>query len=303
MRAFTVAIGIFDGLHIGHRKLLEAGKKFAQKLQTSFQVLSFIYPFEYYLDRERFPGLLYPPSYRSAQLYNLGVDGVFFLDLVELKDLSPGDFVSLLKESNVKGIVVGSDFRFGKKATGNVELLKRLARSHDIEVQIIPPVESGGFKVSSSRIRSLIMEGSVEEATILLGSPYKIMGEVVRGRRLGTRLNFPTANIERGHERLVIPKFGVYLVKVHVKNQDYFGLINIGVRPTVESAEDVKYEVHIIGYAGGDLYEEKIEVELIEYMRPELKFDSLEKLQQAMEEDLRRAQEKIQIMSNLGRNE
>lgn len=303
MGTFTVAIGIFDGLHIGHRKLLEAGKKFAQKLQTSFQVLSFIYPFEYYLDREGFPGLLYPPTYRSAQLYNLGVDGVFFLDLVELKDLSPKDFVSLLKESRVKGIVVGSDFKFGKKATGNAELLKGLARSHNIEVRIVPQVENGGAKVSSSRIRSLIMEGKVKEAAILLGNPYKIMGEVIRGRCLGTRLNFPTANIERGHERLVIPKFGVYLVKVRVRNQDYFGLMNIGIRPTVESAEDVKYEVHIIGYAEGDLYEENIEVELIEYMRPELKFNSLGELQQAMEEDLKRAKKKIQVMSNLGRNE
>lgn len=303
MGAFTVAIGIFDGLHIGHRRLLEAGKKFAQKLQTSFQVLSFIYPFEYYLDREGFPGLLYPPTYRSAQLYNLGVDGVFFLDLMELKDLSPRDFVSLLKESRVEGIVVGSDFKFGKKAIGNVALLKDLASSHDIEVRIIPQVEDRGGKVSSSRIRSLIMEGKVKEAAILLGNPYKIIGEVVRGRYLGTRLNFPTANIERGHEKLVIPRFGVYLVKVRVRDQGYFGVMNIGVRPTVEGMGSVKYEVHIIGYAGGDLYEENIEVELIEYMRPELKFNSLGELQQAMEGDLKRAKEKIQAMSNLGRNE
>lgn len=304
MRGFTVAVGVFDGLHIGHRKLLEVGKKLSRELDTTFYVLSFIYPFEYYFNKEDFPGLLYTPSYRSAQLYNCGASGVFFLDLIELKDLRPDDFILLLKENGVRGIVVGSDFKFGKNASGNVELLKKLCDSNNMKAVGVPPVEIDGTKVSSSWIRSLVMEGNVRKAAKLLGSPYKITGEVVRGRRLGSELGFPTANIDRGHERLVVPKFGVYLTKVRVKEDEYFGIMNIGLRPTVEETEEVKYEVHIIEFPALDLYEEKIEVELLEYMRPEFKFESLEELKKAMEEDLERAKNLIQNWrSNPGRNE
>ena len=295
MRGMVVAIGVFDGVHLGHRKVIEEGLRLASAMDAELEVMSFVYPMEYYVDHD-FLGLIYPPAYRLKLLQEIGVFSVRFIDLIEIKGMSSEEFMYMLKDFGIRGMVVGRNFRFGRGAEGNTEILSSFCKKEGISLKLVDEVKVDECRVSSTIIRKCLIAGDVERANRLLGSPFKLIGRVVRGRRLGSKLGFPTANLNRGHERLVTPKFGVYLVKTSVRGEEMYGLMNVGVRPTIDDDLDVKYEVFLLNYSGGDLYDEKLEISLLAFLREERKYPDLEELKEAIRKDVAEAQK---LISNL----
>ena len=285
----VASVGVFDGVHTAHKQILEELKLMASRRSLPSVVFTMVYPMEYY--RGNFPGLLISPTERAQILQEL-VDEVYFLDLAEISDMSPEDFVRFLKNFGVIGLVVGDDFRFGKGGAGDVELLRELGAELDIDVQVVRELRCDGERVSSSRIRKLVMEGKMREAERLLGRPFSISGKIYRDMGLGRKIGFPTANLDRGSEILVIPKSGVYFSRVSFLGRVMYGVTNIGTRPTIGGEDIIKYETHILDF-DGDIYGVFMRVELLEYMRNEEKFSSLEELKIAISDDVKRAREMI----------
>jgi len=287
----VITIGAFDGLHIGHLRLLEETIKIGKELLATPVILTFSphprevlrpqVPFYYLtlLDEKieilsalRFPCLVVLPFTRS------------------LAELTPDIFVEqyLVDYLKVKAVVVGYNFRFGRGRSGDVEYLLKMGKKYDFMVRIIEPVEIDGIKISSSLIRELLLKGEVERANRLLGRPYSLKGRVITGKGRGRLLGFPTANLEVPRKKL-IPKEGVYAAWVDLENKRFMGALNIGKNPTFENKE-LSIEVHILDFSE-DLYNKTIKVELIKYIRGEQKFPSLEKLIEQIKKDCQTVKE------------
>ncbi|RKX48687.1 MAG: riboflavin biosynthesis protein RibF [Thermotogae bacterium] len=279
---FVACIGTFDGVHTGHRKIMEETVKLAAKLKVNSVAISMIYPWQYYFPN--FPGLIYPVSQRIELILNMGIDNVITVDMAEIKDIEPEDYVKSLLSQGLKGLVVGEDFVFGKHARGNVEMLLKMAAEYGFELRVIPKQTYQSRRVSSSWIRETIAQGDVKMASKLLQKPYHIYGRVYRDQGLGSKLGFPTANISRGEDKLVHPRSGVYIVRSTIEGQTVIGLLNVGFRPSINPSEEIKYEVYYLDFEK-KLYNKIIGMDLLEYLRPELKFDTLNELISAIKRD------------------
>jgi len=279
---FVACIGTFDGVHTGHRKIMEETVKLAAKLKVNSVAISMIYPWQYYFPN--FPGLIYPVSQRIELILNMGIDNVITVDMAEIKDIEPEDYVKSLLSQGLKGLVVGEHFVFGKHARGNVEMLLKMAVENGFELRVIPKQTYQSRRVSSSWIRETIAQGDVKMASKLLQKPYHIYGRVYRDQGLGSKLGFPTANISRGEDKLVHPRSGVYIVRSMIEGQTVIGLLNVGFRPSINPSEEIKYEVYYLDFEK-KLYNKIIGMDLLEYLRPELKFDTLNELISAIKRD------------------
>ncbi len=287
----AVAIGKFDGIHIGHRKLLSeilsAGERGLQSV-----VFSFDPPPESFFTGKMIPQLMS----REEKIRELDAMGVDVLVLYPMNEKTaaeePADFVReyLAKRLQAKLVAAGSDLSFGKGGKGNLPFLQKEGPRYGIETVAVPKVEYEDEPISSSLVRRLISRGDMEDAAICLGRPYSIFGEVIHGRAIGRGLGFPTANIRIDPEK-VIPPLGVYFTRVICEGETHGGLVNIGVRPTVSVEEDGKadseavLECHIPGISE-DLYGKELQVELVSFHRPERKFQNREELQKQVMEDL-----------------
>lgn len=275
----AVCIGKFDGIHRGHRLLLEEAKREGLTLvMFTFSATG--------------GKTLYCPAEKRALAERLGVDVLIEvpLDGVFMQQ-SPEEFVSriLRDKCGADKVVVGSDFRFGHQRQGDVGILKSLGEKYGFQVVVYDKLVQDGDIVSSTRIRRLIGEGNITEANQLLGTPYFLSGVVERGNQLGRRMDTPTANIRPGEEK-VLPPFGVYAVIAEVEGQYYQGVSNLGVKPTVPGENPVGLEVWLFDYKG-NLYDRELKAYLMDYLRPEQKFDSLAKLQIQIQRDTVRAHE------------
>jgi len=279
---YVSCIGNFDGVHIGHRKIMSETIKLANKSGFTSRAITINYPWCYFF--KNFPGLIYPVSQRIKLIQSMGISDVQILDLNEIKDLSPEEFFKLLLESEVKGIVVGDDFTFGRKAAGDINTLIELSKNHSVELKVIEGVKFNEKRVSSSWIRETISRGDIEISNTLLGENFAIGGRVYRDKKLGNILGFPTANIKRGSGDLVQPKPGVYIVSSCIDDMEYFGLMNAGFRPTVNYSERMKFEVYFLDFSGS-LYDRDLSIKFHRFLRPELKFDSIEKLVKEIQRD------------------
>ncbi|TYB84133.1 MAG: riboflavin biosynthesis protein RibF [Kosmotoga sp.] len=279
---YVTCIGNFDGVHIGHRKIMSETVKLAKKSGFTTRALTINYPWGYFF--ENFPGLIYPISQRIKLIQSTGIRDVQILDLNEIKDLSPEEFFKLLLENNVNGIVVGDDFTFGRKAAGDIDTLKKLSKNHSVELKVIEGVKFKEKRVSSSWIRETISRGDIEISNTLLGENFTISGRVYRDKKLGNILGFPTANIKRSSGDLVKPKPGVYIVSSCIDDMEYFGLMNAGFRPTINYSERMKFEVYFLDFSGS-LYDRNLSIKFHRFLRPELKFDSVEKLVKEIQRD------------------
>ena len=268
----AAALGSFDGLHLGHRQVI-GNTLSAPGLRPA--VITFQQNPSVSLQKKPVP-LLTTNEQKLALLEEMGVEVVYLLPFDRIRDMEPEDFVeALYRVCRIRALSCGFNFRFGKNGRGDAGLLKELCREKGIELSVTPPVSVAGETVSSTRIRACLEQGDVQQAGQLLGRPFGYDFEVTHGRQLGRTWGTPTINqpFPAGY---VLPRFGVYASLVEVEGQKYYGVTNIGVKPTVGS--DCALSETWIPEFSGDLYGKKVPVELLDFIRPERKFDSLEQL-------------------------
>lgn len=287
----VLAIGKFDGVHIGHQAIL-AEAKAHQEPSAALGVMCFWpHPMFVLANREGYDRWLTPFAEKVRCLEALGVQRLYHVHFSERYAATTAEeFVQQhLTQLNLRHVVVGFDFRFGKGGVADAYQLRELCKRIDIPVTIVNPIEENGMKVSSSQIRQHIANGRVEAAEALLGRPYSVVGEVVTGAKLGRQIGFPTANLG-GLDEYVLPGPGVYAVSVEIPDEDgearknWFGVMNAGYRPTVDGT-DFRLEVHLLGY-NADLYGKRIRVSFLRRVREEKKFESLDALQQQIARDV-----------------
>ena len=281
----AIALGKFDGFHRGHQLLLEQVSQW---------------------QRQGFTGVIFTFSTAGASIGSgkhidssaekrkkaevIGID--VFLEYPftkEFASLEPETFVQeiLLKQLDVKAVAIGRDFRFGKNRKGDAELLEKLEQDYGFQVRVFDKLKEGETEISSSVIREAIENGNMELVTTYMGQGYSVCGEVVHGKRLGHTINIPTVNL-RVPEDKILPPFGVYGGKITWNGKVYYGIANLGYKPTVSEEKIVGLETYIFDFQQ-DIYGEEIEVELLHFIRPEQKFSGLEELTAQMNKDIEAA--------------
>lgn len=286
----SVALGFFDGVHLGHRAVIET----AADTQLPCVVLTFSENPLRMLGKDCPPTLT--DNERKAELMTApGADDVIFADFLQMKDLSPGDFVKniLHEKLNAKRVVCGFNYRFGSRGAGDTDALTHLCAAYGIEVIVCAPVSVGGEQVSSSRIRELITSGDIRSANTMLGYRYSISGNIGGGNQIGSVIGFPTVNIPIKDD-MATPRLGVYASMLTVGGKSYIGATNIGVHPTVGEIDSPICETFLIDYTGGDLYGSHAVCALCEFIRGEKKLSSVDELIQQIEQDCERIKSVLQ---------
>ena len=291
-RHCVATIGNFDGVHLGHQALFREAVRRAREKGGEAVAITFE-PHPLKVLRPEIPlKLICTPEQKIKLIEEAGLDYLLLLEFTpELASLEAEDFVEeiLVRGLGVKELIVGYDYRFGRKRRGDTELLKILGQRFGFEVVVIPPQKVNGLIVSSTLIRELITEGEVELAAKLLGRYYRLCGEVIPGHGRGRRLlGFPTANLKLSKEKL-LPRTGVYAVYVHLHEKKLPAVMNLGFNPTFGDGY-LSAEVHIFDFEG-DLYGQRICLSFVKRLRDEKKFSSPEELAAQIAEDCRRARE------------
>ena len=278
-----IALGFFDGVHLGHRAVIGACKKDSGGLPCV--VLTFRESPARVLGKAA-PPLLSPNPRKAQLLEKAGADEVIFADFAALKDMTPGEFVRKILRGclNARRVYCGFNYRFGKNGSGDTAALKELCGAHGISVSVCEPVSCGGEQISSSLIRRRIASGEIERANEMLGYRYAVEGEIGSGAQVGSAIGFPTVNIPIAGG-VVTPFCGVYASNIIIGGESCRGATNIGVHPTVGAKEQPLCETFLLDFEGGDLYGRHATCELISFIRPEKRFDSLEALTAQIEKD------------------
>jgi riboflavin kinase/FMN adenylyltransferase len=282
----VVAIGVFDGVHLGHRALLSALARLAHQTKATPIALTFRnHPEDVLAGGPRVPFLLErEASFRLLKKY--GAEKVYLIPFTKaFAKRSAENFVNWMCDRfDLKGVVVGTDFRFGKGAEGDAEYLRREGLKRGFKVVAVTPIKVGGVRVSSNRIRQSLQEGRLDEANRLLDRPYELLGLVAHGKHVGHQIGFPTANLS--HVPQVLPKDGVYACSVPIYGKLYRAAMNLGKRPTFKDDDHHRSaEVHVIGFHK-TLYGKTLRVQLLKYLRPEKRFLSITELTNQIKRDL-----------------
>ncbi len=288
-KQICITIGVFDGLHIGHRKLIKTTVEYAQKNQIKSVVLTFSNHPLNSLAPAYCPQSLLTNKKKVTLLKELGIDYLIMMPFdKQLSNYSPEKFIKafLLKYFKIDCIVAGYDFKFGKDATGDIHLLQQLGDKYDFEIKVIKPVYLCGRIVSSTEIRELLLNGKILLANRMLARKYSIVGKVVKGDNRGKILGFPTANIKLIGNSL-LPKNGVYLTKINFNGKDFFGMLNIGIKPTFDN-QSLSVEIHIFDF-DDHIYGKQLEISFLRRLRNEKKFGSSEQLKEQLIKDKKRS--------------
>jgi riboflavin kinase / FMN adenylyltransferase len=295
-----LAIGVFDGVHLGHQAVISTSAEHAQSAKGTPVVVTFDPHPEKVLRPEKAPHLLTATQHKIALIRDLGVHHLLVINFDEQFAATPPEkFVEQLvtHAKPLREICVGHEWSFGKGRAGNLDLLKKLGARDDFNVVGIPPVTAKGEIVSSTEIRRAVERGNFARAALMLGRDYTILGTVVHGDDLGKKLGYPTANLSAHSEQF--PPNGVYLAEAKIDppplgygaagNQLFRGLVNLGVRPTLATAKSERVlEIYLLDF-DRDIYGKDIEVRFIKYLRPEKKFPNVEALKQQIADDVRTA--------------
>lgn len=276
-RGTYIALGSFDGLHLGHMSLINKIVSLAKKNNCLSMVYNFInHPRKFLKPKEKLL-LLTTFKEKVSILRNCNVDFAYFEKFdEEFMERSAEEFIRyLIHKFNAKGIVVGFNYKFGYKNSGNTEILKKLSKKYNFDIYIMNPCTYNNEVISSTRIRQEIENGNVSEALDMLNRPYRLEGVVERGRQIGRTIGFPTANVSFDEESIV-PKVGVYYTNVIIDNNIYKGITNVGTNPTV-NGKKLTVETFILDF-NVDIYSRNIKVLFIKRIRQQVKFDSIEKL-------------------------
>jgi riboflavin kinase/FMN adenylyltransferase len=273
-----LTIGNFDGVHLGHRALIQGLIDRAKENQGQAVMLTFWPHPRVFLGQVSEPFLLTTQAEKQHQLQKTGLDLVLTLPFDQnLADMSAEDF---LEQMNAKlkpaGLLVGTNFRLGKDRQADFSFIQTFCRARGISCESFPAFNLGGEVVSSNRIRACLTEGQVAEAARLLGRPFSLQGEIQPGKQVGRKLGFPTANFVPDKLQL-LPRFGVYAARVLLKNQVLMGVTNIGVRPTFELEARPNVETLILDF-DDRIYHQTIRIELLSFLRPERRFEQVEDL-------------------------
>ncbi len=294
------AIGMFDGLHLGHQHVIRQAIQQARRAKGLSIAVTFDRHPAQIIVPEREPALIYPFRKRRKLLEETQIDLLWIIPFdLPFSQTSANDFLELLCERlrPLKMICVGPGFHFGRQRSGNIQLLQNRSTDLGYKLPEINPIRQQGQEVSSTAIRKLIAEGRLEAAGKRLGRKYALCGQVVPGQKIGRGLGFPTANLDVAG--IVLPPNGVYPALAKVKNRTFQGVANIGCRPTVkEIGEPPLAEVHFFDF-NQDIYGEHLEVQLLKRIRPEQKFPSRELLRDQIKKDTEAA---AQILSKAVRN-
>lgn len=280
-----IALGSFDGLHLGHMGLIEKTIKLARKNNAKSMVFTFKNHPLMTVNPDIAPKLLMDNKTKIDVLENTGLDIINMVNFdKEFMKIYPEDFViHLVNDYGAKGLIVGFNYRFGYKNLGDVELLKKMSKIHGFSLHIIDPVKYKDQIVSSSIIRSSITDdGDMEKANKLLTRPFMMQGIVVHGKHLGRKLGFPTVNLDYD-KKFLIPRGGVYYTIVEYNEKFFKGITNVGYNPTTEDNK-LSIETHILDF-DEDVYNKNIKVYFIERMRDEIRFNTLAELADQLKED------------------
>lgn len=292
--ACIATIGNFDGVHSGHREIIQHVVSYAKQNQISARIITFEpLPNEYFCEKfgKTPPKRIYPLRDKALRLKSLGIDEFICLNFDNaLAQMSAENFISevLIKQLKVKHLIVGDDFRFGKGRTGDFALLKEMGASLGMSVEDTHTIQLNNERISSSRIREALSQGNVAEAITLLDEPYRLSGRVRHGDKRGRTIGFPTLN-QRLPENIVIAR-GVYAVRVTgLDTNTYTGVANIGIRPTV-AGHDLRLETHVFEYTG-NAYGKHACIELVKHIRPEQKFENIDALLEQIKIDSQKAKQ------------
>lgn len=270
----SVSLGKFDGIHVGHRFLLQEVVRQKHLIPTAFT-----------FENRKGNSKIYTQREKDCILQGLGIKReIIFPFNDKIKKMAPEEFVRriLIEKMDVRHICVGIDFHFGKNREGDIHLLEKLQKEYGYTLTAVPKLTDENGIISSTRIRGLMDSGKLSEVNRLLGAPYFIMGRVGHGNELGRKMNMPTANLRVEKDKKLLP-YGVYATKVKIRGKEYNSVTNIGKKPTVgEYAAGV--ETYIMDFCE-DIYGENIQVFFYEFIRPEKKFNSMEELQAQLEKD------------------
>ncbi|MDB6025235.1 MAG: Riboflavin biosynthesis protein [Verrucomicrobiales bacterium] len=291
-RKVCLAIGVFDGVHLGHQQVIRQTISDAQQHEATPVIVTFDCHPNSVVFPERTPPMIYPMWKKLHVLESLGVDTTFLIHFDRaFSEISAETFVRKLVADcgRVFSISVGSTFTFGHKRGGDVALLKKLGQELQFSVHGLAAVALDGERVSSTRIRDAILKGELDAATQMLGRSYSLCGKIIEGDKLGRTLGFPTANLEVAG--LALPPRGVYAVHAKIDGKIHRAVLNIGFRPTVKSATpQVRAEAHLLDFHG-DLYGQEMQITFVNKLREEQKFASIEVLKTQIESDIAKARE------------
>ena len=266
----VTSIGGFDGIHLGHQALF---KKAFDVSNAMFQIVTFNEIPKIYFNKDLKP--LIDQDQRSSIFEKLLPKNIIFLDFKSVNKMNAQEFCQFLEHNlQTEKLVIGKDFRFGNQRVGDVNTLINYFGEEN--VTLLDDYLISSEKVSTTKIRLFYAQGKIKEAEKYLGRPISYTGTVVRGKRLGSSIGFPTANVQL-HNLTQLPRFGVYAVRVHIDKKTYLGCLNIGINPTVEANLDTKIEIHILEFEE-TIYDKDISFELIEFIRDEKKFGSIDDL-------------------------
>lgn len=288
--AFTsvvLTIGTFDGVHSGHKVILEQVRSYAKEHGGE----SVLITFEPHPRKLIFPDkpidIITPLDKKLQLITDAGIDHIVVVPFTaEFASLTASEYVAdfLVGLFKPSAIVIGYDHRFGNDRQGDINLLKQLQKDYGYDVVEIPAQLIDDAAVSSTKVRNAIRLGEIEDAAHMLGRNYTLSGKVAKGAQLGRTIGYPTANIVPNHTEQIIPKNGVYAVRVTHKGDTYNAMLNVGYRPTVSSDNQLHVEAHIFNFKG-DIYNEQLELEFVTRMRDEQKFGSIDALKAQLQQD------------------
>ena len=293
-----LTIGVFDGVHLGHKYLLSQLTEHARQQDLLSGVVTFRqHPQEVLSPQIKLP-FLTDLAERTNLLKNEGVEAIITLSFTgELARLSARQFASLLKRYlKMRGLVIGPDFTLGRNREGNANSLRKLGRDMNFTVTVIPPIMINGEVVSSTVIRNALADGDMKRVLNLAGRPFSLSGRVTSGTGRGLELGFPTANLDMSQEQ-ALPADGVYATLAYIDGKTYQSMTNIGGRPTFSDGQRT-VEVYVLDY-DGDLYGRELKIDIMEHLRGEKEFDTIDKLKKQITADIKQGRA---ILNSRGRN-
>lgn len=297
-----VTVGTFDGVHIGHRTILKRLNELAKENDGESVLLTFWpHPRLVLFPDDNELKLLSTLNERIELLEESGIDHLIVHPFsVDFSRITALEYVRdiLVKELNVSKLVIGYDHHFGRNREGNLEELKTMAPDYGFEVEEISAQEIDDVNVSSTKIRNALLEGDLSKANEFLGYRYSVSGKVVKGRRIGRSIGFPTANVHPDESYKLIPGEGVYSVMVESDGRSFRGMANLGSRPTVSNSDERILEVNLFHF-DGNLYEKEIKVTFVDRIRDEIKFDSLDQLREQLQKDAVVADRHLGLMDDV----